>query len=134
MNKTIKNTLLWIAVFPASLAGMILSFGLWRIFHNLTASRYIDTNSWLNILFVEIMSNIIASAVFVFVGYKVAPNNQKIVAIILTALLIIVAGSSLFIVNFMTKEYFTNIGIMAGIFGSIVCCVSIYKGEFDKKE
>ena len=134
MNKTIKNVLLWIAVLPASLVGMMLSFGLWRIIHNLTAARYIDTNSWLNIFFVEIMSNLIAGAAFVFIGYKVAPNNQKTTAIVLTALLILVGGSSLFIVNFMSKEYFSNIGIIAGLFGSIACCISIYKGEFDKKE
>jgi hypothetical protein len=134
MNKTIKKALLWAAVLPASLVGMMLSFGLWRIIHNLTAARYIDTDSWLNIFFVEIMSNLIAGAAFVLIGYKVAPNNQKTTAIVLTALLLLVGGSSLFIVNFMSKEYFANIGIIAGLFGSIACCISIYKGEFDKKE
>ncbi|MFA5829666.1 MAG: hypothetical protein WC843_04180 [Candidatus Gracilibacteria bacterium] len=134
MNKTIKNVLLWVAVLPASLVSMMLSFGLWRILHNLTAARYIDTNSWLNIFFIEIMSNLIAGAVFVFIGYKIAPNNQKNTAIVLTALLLLVGGSSLFIVNFMSKEYFSNTGIIAGLFGSIACCISIYKGEFDKKE
>jgi len=134
MNKKVKNILLWISVLPASLASMILAFGLWRIIHNLTASGYIDTNSWLNILFVEIMSNLIASAAFVLVGSEIAPNNKKIVAVVLTTLLILVSGSSLFIINFITKEYFTNLGIIAGIVGAIVCCISIYEGEFDKNE
>ncbi|MBU1180314.1 hypothetical protein KJ885_05200 [Patescibacteria group bacterium] len=132
MNKTVKNALLWITVIPASLAGMILASLLWRIIHILTTARYLDLNSWFNIIMVEVVSNIIAGAVFVFIGYKIAPNNKKTVAIILVALLIVLAGSSFFIVNFITKEYFTNIGIISAIFGSIVCYISIYKGEFDK--
>jgi uncharacterized membrane protein YjjP (DUF1212 family) len=133
MNKKIKNILLWISVLPASIASMMLSFVLYRLIFLISASRYIDTNSWLSIFFLEIMSNAIAGAVFVIVGYKIAPNNQKVTAIILTALLLLVSGSSFFIVNFMQKEYFSNIAILAEVVGSIICCVSIYKGEFDEK-
>lgn len=129
-----KTILRWIALLPASILGMMLSFLLWRILHNITAARYIDTDSWLNFIFVEIMSNIIAGAAFVYIGFKVAPSDKKTVAIILTGLLLVVSGSSLFIVNFMTGEYFSNIGIICGNIGSIVCCVSICKGEMDEKQ
>ncbi len=133
MKNKIKNILLWLAVFPASLAGMVLSSFLWHLIHNLTAGRYIDLNSWLNIIYVELVSNLIAGFVFVLIAYKIAPNNKKITAIIFTAFLILISGASLFIVNYMTKEYFTNIGIIGTIAGSIICCIGIYKGDFDKK-
>ncbi|MBS4028444.1 MAG: hypothetical protein KGZ58_07385 [Ignavibacteriales bacterium] len=137
MNKTTqlwKTILRWTAVLPVSILGMILAFGLWRLLHKLTVAGYIDTDSWLNIVFVDIMSNVIAGMAFVYIGFKVAPAYQKTIAIILTGLLLIVSGSSLFIINFMTKEYFSNIGIVCTNIGSIACCISIYKGEMDEKE
>jgi hypothetical protein len=133
IQKTLKNSLLWISILPASLAAMFLSFGVWRILHIITSSRYIDQNSWINIIFVEFMSNFLASAAFVYVGYKVAPNKKIIVAIILTSLLLIVSGSSLYILNFITKNYFQNIGTISGIFGAVICCVGIYEEELKKK-
>lgn len=134
-SKQIWHAILrWIAVLPTSILGMILAYGLWRIIHNATAARYIDTNSWLNIVFVEIMSNLFAGGIFVYIGFKISPAFQKIVAIVLASLILLLSGTSLFIVNFMTKEYLSNIGIISMNIGSIVCCISIFKGEIEEVE
>lgn len=131
MNKTVKNLMRWILVLPLSFLGFILSFGLWKIIHNITAYGYIDPNSWLNIFYIEIVSNFIAEAVFVYIGFKVAPTHQKITAIVLTILLFLISAISLFIVNFITKDHFSSIGIISGIVGSIACCISVLKGELN---
>lgn len=130
-----KTILLWIAVLPAAILGMILAYGLWRIIHYISAAaRFVDTDSWINIVFTDIMSNSIAGAAFVYIGSRVAPTDRKIVAIVLTGLLLVVSGSSLFIVNFMTRDYASNLGIICGNIGSIICCISIYKGEMGDKD
>ena len=133
MNKAIKNLIRWIAVLPLSFLGLILSFALWKIIHNITSYGYIDPNSWLNIFFIEIMSNLISGAAFVYIGFKVAPTHQKIVAAVLTFLLVSISLISLFIVNFIEKDYFSNIGIISGIVGSIACCISVFKNELNGK-
>jgi len=132
-SKQIWQTIFrWIAVLPASILGMILAYGLWRIIHNATAARYIDIDSWLNIVFADVMSNLISGAAFVYIGSKVSPSYQKIVAIVLASLILVMSGTSLFIINFMTKEYLSNIGIISMNIGSIVCCVSVFKGEMEE--
>ncbi|MFA7119311.1 MAG: hypothetical protein WC159_11105 [Sphaerochaetaceae bacterium] len=133
MRKKISNLLLWIAFFPASIVGMMLAYGVYRLAFYLFSSRYINPNSWISIIFLEIMSNAIAGAAFIYTGYRIAPNSKKTAVIILTLLLVLIAGSSLAVVNFITKEYFSNIGIIAGIAGSIYCCIVVYTGELDKK-
>jgi hypothetical protein len=131
-NALWKVILRWIAILPASVLGMQLTFVLLRIINILFASHYIDTSSWMGVLYTDIVSNLIAGVAFVYVGFKVAPSNQKIVAIVLAVLLLVISCLSLFFVNFITKEYYSNLGIICGNIGSIVCCVSIVKGEMDE--
>jgi len=133
MNKIVENLIRWIVVLPLSFLGLILSFGLLKIIHNITSYGYIDPNSWLNIFFIEIMSNLISGAIFVYIGFKVAPTQQKIVAIVLTILLFSISVISLFIVNFIEKDYFSNIGIISGIVGSISCCVNVLRDKLNGK-
>ena len=128
-----KTIFRWISVFPASVLGMILAAWLWRLFYNIITAGFIDTFPWLNILVIEILSNFLAGAAFIYVGFKIAPNYQRTIAVVLCGLLLLLSGSSLFIVNFMTKDYFSNISIVCGNIGSILCCVSIFKGEMDEK-
>ena len=118
------KALKWIAVFPASLLAFVLSNFIWRLLHSLTASRYI---------FVDIMSSAISAAAFVYAGAYIAPNYKKETALILTILISLISGASLFIVNVMTAEYFSNIGIIAGIIGAIVCYFAIQRTEKEKE-
>jgi hypothetical protein len=130
-KKLIKNILRWISILPLSFLGMFLSYALSKIINTLTTSRYIDPDSWLNIIFIEIISNLLSGAAFVFIGFKVAPNKQKIVAIILTILYFLISCISIYITNFITKEYLDNIGLISGIIGSIACYISIHKEEIN---
>uniref|UniRef100_UPI0040489416 hypothetical protein n=2 Tax=Roseivirga sp. TaxID=1964215 RepID=UPI0040489416 len=126
------KALKWIAVLPASLLALILSNLIWRLLHSLTASRYIDTDSWLNLIFVDIMSSALASAAFIYAGTFIAPNYKKETALVLTILISMISGASLFIVNVMTAEYFSNVGIIAGIVGAVACYFEIQQSEKEK--
>ena len=101
----------WLAVLPVSILSSILINIIWRFLHSLTASRYIDPDSILNFIFIDIMSSAISAAAFVYTGYYIAPTLKKEVALILMILLYILSGASLFIVNVLTTEYFSNLGI-----------------------
>ncbi len=127
------KALKWIAVFPVSLLAFILANFIWRLLHSITASRYIDSDSWLNIIFVDIMSSAISAAAFVYAGAYIAPYHKKEIALILTILISMLSGASLFIVNVMTAEYISNIGIIAGIIGAIVCYFEIQRTEKEKE-
>ncbi len=128
------KVLKWIAVFPVSIIAMILANIIWRFLYSITAFRYIDPDSWLNLIFVDIMSSAIASASFVYAGTFIAPNYKKETALVLTILISTISGASLFIVNFMTAEYFSNIGIVAGIIGAVVCYIEIQRTEKEKED
>ena len=44
-----------------------------------------------------------------------------------------ISGISLFIVNVMTAEYFSNIGIVAGIVGAVACYFEVQRTEKEKE-
>jgi len=127
------KVLKWIAVFPVSIIAMIMANIIWRFLYSITAFRYIDPDSWLNLILVDIMSSLISTAAFVYFGTMIAPNNKKETALILTILISMISGASLFIVNVMTAEYFSNIGIIAGIVGAIICYFEIQRTEKQKE-
>lgn len=126
------KALKWIAVLPASVLALILANLVWRLLHSLTASSYIDPTSLLNLIFVDIMSSAIASAAFVYAGAFIAPNYKKETALVLTVIISLISGASLLIVNVMTAEYYSNIGIIAGIVGAVVCYFEIQRTEKEK--
>jgi len=121
MNKKIKNLLLWFLVFPLSVLGTLTFFCV----YNLILYKYINNSFWLDIFCFEILSNFFSGFIFILIGYKIAPNNKKNTTIVLTILFLLIGFSSFFIVNFITKEYISNIGILSSIFGSITCCIFI---------
>ena len=127
------KALKWIAVLPATVLALILANLIWRLLHSITASRYIDPDSCLNLIFVDIMSSAIATAAFVYAGAFIAPNYKKETALILTILISMISGASLFIVNVMTAEYFSNIGIVAGIVGAVACYIEVQRAEKEKE-
>ena len=126
------KALKWITVLPVSVLALILANLIWRLLHSITASRYIDPDSWLNLIFFDIMSSAIAAAAFVYAGTYIAPNYKKETALILTIFISMISGASLFIVNIMTEEYFSNIEIIAGIIGAILCYLEIQRTENEK--
>lgn len=123
------KTLKWIAVLPSSIIALFLANIVYRIGHYLTASRVLPPDSWSNIILVSILSSMFSSAIFVYVGTYIAPSYKKETALVLTVLICIVGGASLFIVNFISIEYISNIGIIAGIVGAVLSYIGILQSE-----
>lgn len=127
------KVLKWIAVLPASIVAMILANIIWRFLYSITTFRYIDSDSWLNSIFVDITSSLISTVAFVYFGTLIAPNNKKEAALILTILISMISGASLFVVNVLTAEYFSNIEIIAQIVGAIIGYFEIQRTEKQKE-
>ena len=124
-----KDILKWIGVLPIAILALILSNALWRILHGLTASRYIEPDSWLNIIFVEVMSAALSSAAFIYAGTWIAPKYKKETALILLIILSMLFGALLLAANFLKGDYFSNIGLISGIIGAVMCFFEIQNKE-----
>lgn len=127
------NILRWIGVIPGSLIAFLTADVIWRIINSFTTIRYFDSDSWIYLIFVEIMSSAVAGASFIYAGTYIAPNFKKETALILTIIFSMLSGALLFITNFMTGENFPNIAIIAGVIGAIACYFEILNSE-NKKE
>lgn len=114
---------------PLSIAALFISYILLRIGNNFTVSRVLSPNSWSHYLLVTIITNLFSAGFFVYVGTYIAPSYNRETAIVLTTLLCIVAGASLFIVNFINKAYISNVGIIAGIVGAVGGCIVILQSD-----
>jgi len=124
-----KNILKWIGVLPFAFIALIFSNTLWRILHGIIGSRYIDPDSWWNTLFVEIMSAAVSSAIFIYAGTWLAPKYKKKTALILLIILSTLIGISFVLANFFTGDYFSNIALISGIIGAVVCFLEIQDTE-----
>jgi hypothetical protein len=120
-----KDILKWIGVLPVAIIALIVSNALWRILHGITSSSYIEPDSWMNIILVEVMSAGISSASFIYAGTWLAPKYKKETALVLFIILIMTVGASFFAANFLTGDYFSNIGLISGIIGAAACYIDI---------
>ena len=116
-------------VLPFAFIALIFSNTLWRILHGIIGSRYIDPDSWWNTLFVEIMSAAVSSAIFIYAGTWLAPKYKKKTALILLIILSTLIGISFVLANFFTGDYFSNIALISGIIGAVVCFLEIQDTE-----
>src|SRR3990167_2393359 len=101
MSESIKNLLRWIAVFPGSLlAGALSLFPLhWLLYLNFEINplrpielppEYISSIEYL-------LSPLIFTLAYIYVGGEIAPKYKFKTAIILTALFILLLGMILFV-------------------------------------
>lgn len=128
------KALRWIAVLPFSLLSFFLANMLWQLLYSITASRYLDPESIVNLIIVDIMSSAISTAAFVYAGVLMAPSKKKITALILATLVITLLLISLFVVNVLTAKYVSNFGLISGVVGAMVCYNEIQEKEERKIE
>ena len=117
----------WILFLPASLISSLLSDALLRFLHNI---MIINHNSWLDVIYKEIMCSGVLGVVFIYVGTLVAPKKKIVVAYVLTGFLLILSGMSL-LACFLTQEYFSLINIVSINIASVITTISISRGEID---
>jgi hypothetical protein len=123
------KVLKWIAVLPVSVLAYALATLIWQVLPLLTAPMHGDPNPLINFIHTNVITPAIAAAAFVCAGTFIAPNYKKATALILTILICMIAGASLFVVNAITEKYLSNIEIVAEIVGSVICCLGIQQIE-----
>ncbi len=128
-NSKWKQFLRWVSVLPASLIAGVIAHSIWRLLHLVTAARYIPTDSWLNVIFMEVVSNLVMGFTIVYVAAYIAPRHKRVAAVSMAGLLLIISGVSL-LATFLTGKYLTLISIVFLNVGSVVTTLNVFQGRF----
>ena len=133
------TVLRWIGILPLSFVAMFLTNILIKILTNfdLNFGGFEDRSSFMYILFEyiknDIIGNVVVCAVFVIVGYFIAPKFNLIVALILMIIGLCVVSVSMFIENFINNDYLGNIPLVASLFGFVIGYLfTIQKEKYEK--
>lgn len=129
MNTRLLTIIRWIILLPASIVALFLTNTIVKEIYQITAAKYVDSDSWLTLIFFDVISYGVAGIAYVLVGYFIAPNGKKVTSIILAGIILLVSGAALFVTNFITKDYYSNLGIICTNVGSIMACVVIFTNE-----
>lgn len=116
----------WAAVLPAAIVALFISSILVYAIIKLSTFMYNDIPILDKILH-DVLKNGIASYYFVVIGSMVAPSHKVTTALILTVIFSTICGASLFIANFITKDYYSNLAVISGIAGAIIGYIYISK-------
>lgn len=129
MNNKLKNILLWVAVLPSAFASLYISSILFGLLCNLE-NLWWGTENGIAAVFTDYVltpfqKNTASSFIFVVVAYLIAPKFKVDVSMVAMIIICCIASVSLFIVNFISKDYYFNINlffsILGGVFGYLYC-------------
>lgn len=124
-----KQTLLWIAVLPGAFVGSTVVYWIAKVVMWLTSSYYGD-DSWLHVIFAQIMPNAASSYALVFCAAYIAPRAKITVAIVFAAAcLSLVTISALIYIR--DHRWLDLVGVISLLAGAVVAAVSITTGEQD---
>ncbi|MBU2496168.1 MAG: hypothetical protein KJ935_06710 [Candidatus Omnitrophica bacterium] len=120
----------WIAFLPSALVTAWLSWFVVALLNRITMAMWLDPNSFLSKVFIEFISHAVMGAAFVYVGAKIAPVHNKIIAYALAGIGLIAAG---FMLSFaiMVANYWAIWGDVSLILGCGVTAYSVVTGETD---
>lgn len=117
----------WILFFPAALIGSVLVFALFRLvsaFGVRWATGSDPSSMWLAqraawYVCTEVMPSFVFGVALVYIGCKVAPHSERVVAGILAGFALVMTGISLAF-NLMTGEWSGVDLVIASTVGSVI--------------
>jgi hypothetical protein len=115
----------WIAVLPLSIAALFTANIVWVLVYRFSFHYYGEPDSWVNLIFAEIMSSLVSGAAFIYSGVSIAPSYKKEVAFFLTVFISVITGMTFFFVD----SYISNVGLLALLIGAVVSCLDVNKKE-----
>lgn len=119
----------WITFLPGAFLTAWLAWFLVALLNRITMGMQgIDLNSFLSRIYIEFISHAVMGAAFVYVGAKVAPLHNKIIAYVLAGVGLIAFGFMLF-PAIMVTNYWAIWGGVSLIFGCSVTAYSVFAGE-----
>jgi len=131
MNKRIESAIRWIILLPVSFFITPVIKEIWYGFNYffLCPNIGIDPDSTISQIYSAVISNIIFGYTFVYLAYLIAPKFKKQIALLMAIVALILFGSSLYAINFITKDYPANVGSISAIIGVIASYFEIKKKE-----
>lgn len=119
----------WITFLPGAFLTSWLAWLIVGFLNRITmAMAGLDPTSFLSKMFVEFISHAVMGAAFVYVGSKIAPRHNKLIAYVLAGIGVIVAG---FMLSFaiMVANYWAIWGSVSLILSCGVMAYSVFKSE-----
>ena len=114
------NVLRWIGIVPCAFLALSLAYLLIFVF-----SRFlINTDSWMMVCILPLVCSYISGFAYMTVGILVAPSHVRIVAIILSAILLIILRMGIMPV-FSSKEYLELMRYVITVAGSTIAWFSL---------
>lgn len=121
----------WIAFLPGAFLTAWLAWFVVALLNHITmAMSGLDPNSFLSKVFIESISYAVMGAAFVYVGAKIVPLHNKVVAYALAGMVLIAAGFMLF-PAIMVANYWAIWGCISLVIGCGVTAYSVFTGETD---
>lgn len=121
----------WIGFLPGAFLAAWLAYLL--IFWGNKLSMWsmgINPNSFIDKLFIEVMSNGGMGAAFVYAGSRIVPSNRKVVAYVLSVVAILIAGFLAF-PAIAQQNWWAVVGVIAMATGAAFVVYSVTEGELD---
>jgi hypothetical protein len=89
---------------------------------------YVDPDSWLARVFLEWIGSAIMGAAAVYIAVYVAPAHNRIVAVVMAGLILVVSGALLF-AGFLARDYWAIFGTVCLNVGSIAMTYGVFHPE-----
>jgi len=130
-DSKVGQAIRWVGVLPIAIFGMLASRFLWGLWNDI-APDYFDDGSIVKLLIVEGVGSVIAGAAFIFFGNQIAPLKNKLTAIILLVILIVIACFGFFLTLAQDGEYGTSTLTFLGIIiGGVLSCIRSINDEME---
>ena len=110
----------WIGVLPCALLASLSAYLLMFLFSRLS----LNTDSWLIVYILPLICSYISGFAFMTVGILLAPSHTRIVALILTATLLVILRMEIIPV-FSSKEYLEFTRFITTVAGSTIAYFSL---------
>jgi len=129
-NKAII-ALRWLGFVPGAFAASWLAWLLVSLGNKFSMSMMgMSPEGFLNKIFIEIISNGVMGAAFVYAGSRIAPASRKIVAYILAVVALLIAGFLAF-PAMAQQNWWAILGVIAMAGGAGLVVYQVAEGELD---
>ncbi|MCK4788707.1 MAG: hypothetical protein KAV87_33500 [Desulfobacteraceae bacterium] len=139
-SRKVQKILRWIAVLPVSIIGSCIAYSVFYFLNYYAAAYFFafDTGGGVFLLFFRLynlfLSSFVSGFAFIHLACYIAPNFKRAVAIVLTALFVILTIVFCGIWLFVTHEYYNLAAGLGGLFGVLpAMCFYINEYSYVKK-
>lgn len=121
----------WIVFLPVAILSSSIVAYLFGLLNRISLHMYgFDPDSFISRAFLTALSSMVMSSSFVWVGAKVAPKHQTIVAYGLVGFALIIGGFVLY-PSWIVSDYWEIWSTLTFVLGSVITAIGVSKGEME---